>query len=288
MIRRDYSEDFNLERNLIIFMSRDLTVHLLRQFSLFLGLFRATEILSTCPIDIGDEVSYGTIVAPGVLAPYHQHIFSLRIDPAIKGTENSLQVEESHPMPVGNPEVHNPFGAGYTTSSKIVTEEGGLDLDFATYRTFTFKIINEKKSNPIRGTPVGFKISPGYSQMLLADAESFHAKRSEYASHAIWVTRYVDDELYPAGRYTMQSLGGEGIRSVIEHRKHNSTSERSVRNKDIVIWHAFGSAHNPRIEDWPVMPSEKMVVGLKLINFFTRNPSLDVAVSTQARNQCFG
>ncbi|KAJ5807883.1 hypothetical protein N7474_009152 [Penicillium riverlandense] len=244
---------------------------------------RATGILSTCPIDIGDEVSYGTIVAPGVLAPYHQHLFSLRIDPSIEGTENSLQVEESHMMPVGNPEVHNPFGVGYTTRSQIVTEEGGLDLDFTTNRTF--KIINEKKTNPITGTPVGFKISPCYSQMLLAHPESFHAKRSEYASHAIWVTRYVEDELYPAGRYTMQSLGGEGIRSVIEQRKHDSTSETSVRNKDIVIWHTFGSTHNPRIEDWPVMPSEKMVVGLKPINFFTGNPSLDVAPSTQARNQ---
>ncbi|KAJ5780105.1 hypothetical protein N7457_005265 [Penicillium paradoxum] len=244
---------------------------------------RATGILSTTPINIGDKVGYGTIVAPGVLAPYHQHLFSLRIDPAIDGVANSLQVEESHPLPFNDPSVQNPFGVGYKTHSNIVTEEGGLDLDFNQNRTF--KIINEAKVNPITGTPVGFKLLPCYSQMLLAHPESFHAKRSEYTKHAVWVTRYRDDELFPAGRHTMQSLGGEGIHSSISRRKNDPDAETAVRNEDIVVWHTFGSTHNPRIEDWPVMPSEKMVVGLKPVNFFTGNPSLDVAVSTQKNNQ---
>jgi primary-amine oxidase len=244
---------------------------------------RATGILSTCPINTNDKVGYGTIVAPGVLAPYHQHLFSLRIDPAIDGNENSLQVEESHPIPIDDPNVHNPFGVGYTTKSKIITEEGGHDLDFATNRTF--KIVNENKVNPITGTPVGFKLFPCYSQMLLAHPQSYHSKRSEFGSHAVWVTRYQDDELFPAGRHTMQSLGGEGIKSMIEQRKEDPDGKSNVRNEDIVVWHTFGSTHNPRIEDWPVMPSEKMVVGLKPTNFFTGNPSLDVAVSSQEENR---
>jgi primary-amine oxidase len=243
---------------------------------------RATGILSTAPINIGDKVGYGTIVAPGVLAPYHQHLFSLRIDPAIDGVANSLQVEESVPLPFNDPSVCNSFGIGYTTESNIVEKEGGLDLDFTKNRTF--KIINEAKTNPITGTPVGFKLSPCYSQLLLAHPESFHAKRSEFGAHAVWVTRYQDDELFPSGMHTMQSLGGEGIHSTIAQRKHD-TSKSTVRHKDIVIWHTFGSTHNPRIEDWPVMPSEKMVVGLKPVNFFTANPGLDVATSTQENNK---
>ncbi|KAJ5092276.1 hypothetical protein NUU61_007146 [Penicillium alfredii] len=244
---------------------------------------RATGILSTCPINIEDKVPYGTVVAPGVLAPYHQHLFCIRIDPAIDGTANSLQVEESNAMPINNPSIYNPFGVGYTTNSSIITEESGLDLDFAKNRSF--KIINEQKINPVTGTPVGFKLLPSYSQMLLAQPGSYHSKRSEFADHAIWVTRYDDEELFPAGRHTMQSLGGEGIRSTIQRRKSDPESTSSVRNEDIVIWHTFGSTHNPRIEDWPVMPSEKMVVGLKPVNFFTGNPGLDVAVSTQERNR---
>jgi primary-amine oxidase len=241
---------------------------------------RATGILSTAPIDLGDRASYGTIVAPGVLAPYHQHLFCLRIDSAIDGTKNTLQIEESHTMPTDDST--NPFGVGYITRPTIVEEECGLDLDFKTNRVF--KIINEEKLNPVNGAPVGFKLVPCYSQLILAGPQSYHSKRSEFGSHAVWITRYQDDELFAAGRHTMQSLGSEGISSVIEKRKKDA-SNTSVRNQDIVIWHTFGSTHNPRIEDWPVMPSEKMMVGLVPSNFFLGNPALDVAVSTQENNR---
>lgn len=250
---------------------------------------RATGILSTAPIDIGHTVPYGTVVAPGVLAPNHQHLFCLRIDPAIDGNQNSLVVEESRRMgSMDDPSVRNLAGVGYTTESYTVQQETGLDLDHSKNRTF--KIVNEKEVNPITGTPVGFKIIPHYSQMLLAQPDSYHAKRSEFAEHAIWVTEHDDEEVFPSGRHTMQSVGGDGIASRIRHRKEQAerdgdTTLTSVENRDIVVWHTFGSTHNPRIEDWPVMPSEKMVVGLKPVNFFTKNPGLDVAVSTQKMNQ---
>lgn len=83
----------------------------------------------------------------------------------------------------------------------------------------------------------------------------------------------------------MQSLGGEGIASAIARRKNDAGAQTSVRNEDIVVWHTFGSTHNPRIEDWPVMPMDRMVVGLKPVNFFKGNPGLDVPPSTQERNR---
>jgi primary-amine oxidase len=239
---------------------------------------RATGILSTNPIGIGDVVPSGTIVAPGVMAPYHQHLFSLRIDPAIDGQKNSLLVEESHPLSFEDPTVHNPAGIGYTTTETIIEHETPLDTDVTKARTF--KMINENILNSINGAPIGYKLVPHYSQMLLAHPESLHAKRSEFGAHAIWVTRYHDKELYASGKHTMQSKGGEdGLNSLIQSRKE------SVRNEDIVIWHTFGTTHNPRIEDWPVMPTEKMMVSLKPVNFFSRSPAIDVAVSNQVINK---
>ena len=49
--------------------------------------------------------------------------------------------------------------------------------------------------------------------------------------------------------------------------------------------HTVGSTHIPRIEDWPVMPREKLVVGLKPVKFFIGNPRLDVEPSTQEVNK---
>jgi primary-amine oxidase len=213
------------------------------------------------------------------MAPYHQHLFSLRIDPAIDGQRNTLVVEESHPMPIDDPNAHNPFGVGYTTVSQVVEKETGLDTDVTKGRVF--KIVNENVQNPITGGPVGYKLVPHYSQMVLAHPSSYHFKRSEFGEHAVWITKYHEDELYSSGKHTMQSLGDEGIASWIRSR----SAPISVRNEDIVIWHTFGTTHNPRIEDWPVMPAEKMVVSLKPINFFTRNPAIDVPISTQEDNK---
>lgn len=248
---------------------------------------RATGIVSTVPITIGDKVPFGITVAPGVMAPYHQHLFSLRIDPAIAGPKNSLVIEESHPMPIDDPQIHNPFGIGYTTTSQTVANESGHDLDHSVNRVF--KIINEDVINPVSNGPVGYKLIPHYSQLVLAHPSSFHARRSEFGAHAVWVTRHNDDELYSSGNHTMQSMGGHGIASWIEGRQRKTDADDSelsnVQNQDIVIWHTFGSTHNPRVEDWPVMPCEKMTVGLKPVNFFTANPAIDVAVSTQERNR---
>ncbi|KAF2275509.1 copper amine oxidase [Westerdykella ornata] len=261
----------NYEYVFIFYFGQDASIHYE---------VRATGILSTAPIDIGGKVPYGTVVAPGILAPYHQHLFCLRIDPALDGYRNSLVVEESKAMPF--PERTNPFGVGYVTESTVVEKEAGLDLDHTKNRAF--KIVNETVVNQMAGTPVGFRLMPWYSQPLLAHPSSYHSRRSEFGKHAVWVTRYSDEELYAAGIHTMQSSGDEGIASWIKARR-DSLQKASVRNQDIVVWHTFGSTHNPRIEDWPVMPCEKMVVGLKPVNFFDANPALDVPISSQEKNK---
>lgn len=47
---------------------------------------------------------------------------------------------------------------------------------------------------------------------------------------------------------------------------------------------AFGLTHNPRIEDFPIMPMESVSVQLRPDGFFTKNPALDVPPSTQSFN----
>ncbi len=145
-------------------------------------------------------------------------------------------------------------------------------------------MVNESSINPT-GTPVRYKLVPHYSQMLLADPSSYHTKRSEFGEHAVWVTRYADDELYPSGYHTTQSPGDEGIATWMKNRKTNPDASTSVQNEDIVIWHTSRDDPQPRSEDWPIMPSEKMLVGLKPLNFFERNPALDLPISNQEQNK---
>ena len=47
----------------------------------------------------------------------------------------------------------------------------------------------------------------------------------------------------------------------------------------------FGINHIPRVEDFPVMPCEILKVAFKPVNFFDRNPAIDVPPSTQMVNR---
>ncbi|KAI9049433.1 hypothetical protein LZ554_006466 [Drepanopeziza brunnea f. sp. 'monogermtubi'] len=234
---------------------------------------RATGILSTQPIDEGISVPWGTVVHPGVLAAHHQHIFSLRVDPMIDGPLNRVVYDEAHPMPRSD---FNPHGVGYIVTETPITTSGGYDLDFDANRTF--KIQNAGVKNPVNGKPVAYKISAPPFQKMLADRESFHHKRAEFADHNIYVTAYREDELYAGGRYTNQSRGGTGVRSF-------AARQDRVLDEDLVVWVQFGMNHVPRIEDFSVMPCEVMKVYFKPVNFFDRNPALDVPQSAQSLNQ---
>ena len=51
---------------------------------------------------------------------------------------------------------------------------------------------------------------------------------------------------------------------------------RPIENTDIVVWHTVGMHHLTRSEDVPVMNTNWKGVRLRPLNFFDRNPALDL------------
>ncbi|GJC81665.1 copper amine oxidase 1 [Colletotrichum liriopes] len=236
---------------------------------------RATGILSAVNIDVGKTAPWGNIVSPGVLAQNHQHIFCVRIDPAIDGHENTLVQQDSLPLQVDAKT--NPNGNAYSVQETSITTSTGLDA--APQHARLFKIQNFNKRNPVSGKPVGYKIVPPPTQLLLANPHSRQAKRALFAQRHLWVTKYKDDELYAGGRYTLQST--------IEEEGVSDAAARcdDVVQTDIVIWSVFGLTHNPRVEDWPVMPVETIQLHITPVDFFTGNPALDVPSNRNLASQ---
>ncbi|TEA19129.1 Copper amine oxidase 1 [Colletotrichum sidae] len=227
---------------------------------------RATGILSAVNIDPGKKAPWGNIVSPGVQDQNHQHIFCVRIDPAIDGHENTLVQQESLPLQID--ERTNPNGNAYNMQETPITTSIGLDA--APRNARLFKIQNLNKKNPVSGQPVGYKIVPPPTQLLLADRTSRQAQRALFAQHHVWVTKYKDDELYAGGRYTLQStVETEGVADAAARCD-------DVLQEDIVVWSVFGLTHNPRVEDWPVMPVETIQLHMTPVDFFSANPALDV------------
>lgn len=225
---------------------------------------RATGILSTMPIDENVSVPWGTLIGPNVMAAYHQHILSFRIDPAIDGHKNSVVYDDVLKLPRDE---KNPFGVGFVTDRKFVEKAGHIEQSPFTNRSY--KIINENVINPVTKTPVGYKVMMPARQMILADDDSFNVKRAKYATKQMWVTKYRDHELFAAGEFTNQSQKDTGIAEW-------ANGVDPVRNEDIVVWATLGFTHIPRVEDFPVMPVEIHNIHIVPNNFFDKNPALDL------------
>ncbi|KFA53992.1 hypothetical protein S40293_01763 [Stachybotrys chartarum IBT 40293] len=250
---------------------------------------RATGIVSVVSIDEGKTSKYGNVVAPGILAQNHQHIFAVRIDPAIDsyasdGTQ--IVIEESVGQPITK--ASNPYGNYYEIQRRNVEHATWIDAEPRLNRLL--KLESSVKKNSISGKNVGYKLVAPATQMLLANDDSVLAKRARYAQHHTWVTGYRDGELWAAGEYTNQSRAEKGgVTDMVKRgdwftgdgKPTNGTSNGDVSHGDgqrssPVVWSVFGLTHNPRVEDWPVMPVEIYQIHLRPADFFTRNPALDV------------
>lgn len=198
---------------------------------------KATGIVSTMPVNDNVKSPWGTVVAPGVLAVNHQHLFCMRIDPAIDGQKNSITYEDCIPVR-DEPEI-DPFGCAFRVKKSVIDKAGGYDLDLTKSRTY--KIVNPSKINKISGQPVGYKLHAVPSQMMMMAPHTFNQKRGIFSSKPIWVTKYQDDQLYAAGEFTNQSRGDTGLAKWIQNSD-------PVDNEDVVLWHTFGVTHITRPE----------------------------------------
>jgi primary-amine oxidase len=213
----------------------------------------------------GEGHPHQSEVAPGLGAPYHQHLFSVRLDMMVDGVSNAVDEVEAVRLPFSD---ENPYGGAFTNRSTRIKSEadGGRLANSATARTW--HIVNTEKKNRL-GQPTGYVLYPSESPTLLADAESGIAKRADFATKHLWVTQYEPTELYAAGDFVHQNPGGDGLPRYM-------AADRSVDGEDIVLWHTFGPTHFPRPEDWPVMPTDYAKFTLKPHGFFGRNPTLNV------------
>ncbi|MGQ0573044.1 MAG: primary-amine oxidase [Pseudonocardia sp.] len=214
---------------------------------------------------------YATEVAPGLGAPYHQHLFSARLDMTVDGVRNAVDEVQARRLPMGEA---NPYGNAFGRSVTRLTSESTAQRvnDGSVVRTW--HIVNPDRRNAL-GQEVGYALVPENKATLLADeASSIHA-RAAFATRNLWVTRYDPAQRYPAGDFVNQNAGGAGLPAW-------TAADRPIDGEDIVVWHTFGTTHFPRPEDWPVMPVDSTGFTLKPVGFFDRNPALDVPPTRSA------
>jgi primary-amine oxidase len=204
-------------------------------------------------------------VAPGVEAVHHQHFFNFRLDMDVDGQDNSLVEMNTQASPAGP---QNPYNNAFTMIETQLTTERAAQRQMNMASSRKWKIINPSAKNAL-GEPTGYILVPGENSLPYAAPTASVRKRAGFINAHLWATAYNQDERYAAGDYINQSAGGEGLPKW-------TAANRSIDNRDLVVWYTLGVTHIPRPEEWPVMTCHR--AGFKLIpaGFFARNPALDV------------
>ncbi|KFF60012.1 histamine oxidase [Cryobacterium sp. MLB-32] len=229
---------------------------------------KATGVVFTSAYP-GKGYPYASELAPGLGAPFHQHLFSARLDMAVDGLSNRVEEEEAVRVPMGE---GNERGNAFSRRRTLLAREseGIREADMRSGRTW---LISNPSSLNRLGEPVGYKLYPQGQPTLLADKDSSVAQRAAFATKDLWVTRFAETERYPTGDFVNQHAGGAGLPAYVQQ-------DRDIDGQDIVVWHTFGLTHFPRVEDWPIMPVDTAGFKLRPEGFFDRSPVLDVPGNT--------
>jgi primary-amine oxidase len=229
---------------------------------------KLTGILSTMAVEAGAQPKFASLVAPQLAAPFHQHLFNVRLDMEVDGPSNSVYEMEARPAAAGP---DNPWSNAFESVATLLETEQQARRFVDPARSRHWKVVNTGSTNRL-GQPVAFKLVPGPTPTLLAAEDASIARRAGFTTRNLWVTRYARDERRAAGDYPNQHRGGDGLPLW-------SARDRPIVDEDVVVWYTFGVTHIPRPEDWPVMPVEYAGFTLMPVGFFGRNPALDVPPS---------
>jgi primary-amine oxidase len=211
----------------------------------------------------GDE-RFGTLIAPNVVAPNHQHWFNFRLDFDVDGPGNSVVEMNMGPAPGAG-------GAGNAFSLRetlLKTErEGARDLSLPEQRRW--RVVNPSVRNSL-GHLSGSELVPGGNGVPYAPEDSALLRRAGFVRHHVWVTQNHAGEMHAGGAYPNQSRGGGGLP---EWAGGGAPGDESIVNSDVVVWYNFAVTHAPRAEEWPVMSVERTGFRLLPMGFFERNPA---------------
>ena len=156
---------------------------------------------------------------------------------------NRVVEMNSVPVPTG---ATNPYGGAFQMQeTELRTEsEAQRNLDLATSRKW---IVTNPSARNALGHSTGYALLPGENAVPFAQPDSWVRKRAAFLNSHVWVTPYQAGEIYAGGNYPNQSRGGDGL-------PRWAAANRTIHNQDVVLWYSMGVTHNPRPEDWPVMP----------------------------------
>ena len=208
-----------------------------------------------------EDTRHGALVAPYLVAPYHDHYFNFRIDLDVDGTGNTFMRESFKPERLPG---DNPRKSLWTLEREPVLREGPVLADRDRHGQI-WRVINPAKKTPL-GMHPGYQLEEAGSVPSLLSPDDPPQARAAFTSHKLWITAHKPDELWAAGDYPNQSKGGDGLPRYV-------ADGEPLEAADLVLWYSLGFRHVTRPEDWPLLPTRWFEFRLRPYGFFVEEPS---------------
>ena len=212
------------------------------------------------------DTAYGTLVAPNLVAPFHDHYFNFRLDFDIDGPVNHPAVLE---VVAGEPAADSPRRSFWTVKSSAPASELEARYTLSAQAPKYFLVRNEAERTRLGHHPA-YMIHHGSVAYGPFDyAADPPMRRNAYIGHTIWNTVHDPTQRYAGGEFPMQSDGSDTLAEWVK-------ADRALQGTDVVTWFTAGFHHLPRAENWPVMSTDWKAIHIMPHNFFTRNPALTI------------
>ena len=234
---------------------------------------KLTGVISTGAIAEGETPRHGTLVAPGLYGPHHQHFFCVRLDMAVDGAKNTVVEIDSVPSAPGP---HNLHGNAWETRRTVLASEQAARRDVDAARARYWKIESAERTSAL-GAPTSYALMPGSNVPPMYSPDAVYAQRAGFTDHQLWVTAYDPKQRFAAGDYPYQQQVSTGLPEF-------GKGDRPLEDTDVVVWYTIGAHHVVRPEDWPVMPVSTVGFMLRPNGFFDGNPALDYPPSAHCHN----
>ena len=212
------------------------------------------------------DTAYGTLVAPNLVAPFHDHYFNFRLDFDVDGPINHPAVLE---VVAGEPATDSPRRSFWTVERSAPASELEARYTLSAMAPKYFLVMNTAERTPLGHHPA-YMIHHGSVAYGPFDyAADPPMRRNAYIEHTIWNTVYDRAQRYAGGEFPMQSDGSDTLAEWVK-------ADRPLQGTDMVTWFTAGFHHLPRAENWPVMSTSWKTIHIMPHNFFTQNPALTI------------
>lgn len=202
-------------------------------------------------------------VAPGILAPSHQHFFSYRLDLDVDGQSPNRAFEQNtRALPRSRRD--NPEGLWFAMEDLPLQAEAAAIRGPDPAANRTWRVVNPGRTNRL-GEAVGYALVPGVTALPFAAPGSRVRRTGGFVTAQLFVTPYHRDEMYAAGEFQNFGLPDEGL-------LRWTRANRSLRDADLVLWYTLGVTHLPRPEEFPIMPVSRAAFRLIPSGFFDASP----------------